>query len=63
MRFPDARPGVYRIGIDFPERCDDGDEPAAYAVRVEREGASEERRGSIQPLHFLAIVHETRVPE
>ena len=63
VRFPAARAGVYRIGIDFPERCDAGDEPAAFAVRVEREGGSEERRGTVQPLHFLAIVHETRVPE
>ena len=63
VRFPLARAGVYRIGIDFPKRCDGAEEAAAFVLRVEREGASEERRGGIAPLHFLAIVHETSVPE
>jgi hypothetical protein len=63
VRFPAAKPGLYRVGIDFPEHCAGRDEPAAFTLRVEREGASEERRGAVQPLHFLAIVHETRVPE
>ena len=62
VRFRPARAGIYRVGVDFPEHCAGRREAVSFVVRVEREGGSEEQRGSIEVQQFLPIVLETRVP-
>lgn len=59
--FPSARPGRYRVGIDFPERCDGGVGDAAFAVVVDARGRREERRGAVSLLRFEPIVLEVDV--
>ena len=54
--FQPAEPGLYRVGVDFPERCDDQREPVSFVVYLETADAREEKRGAIAPGHFLPIV-------
>lgn len=56
VRFPHAAPGPYRVGIDFPRRCDGRREPVSFVVYLETENGRRERRGAIFPGHFLPIV-------
>lgn len=56
VRFPQAAPGAYRVGIDFPGRCDHRREPVSFVVYLETEKGHRERRGAILPGHFLPIV-------
>ncbi len=57
--FDPAQPGRYRVGIDFPERCDGGKGPAAFALSVEGAGAGPLRRESTIALRaFDAVVLE-----
>ncbi len=54
-----APPGSYRVGIDFPRRCDGDDAAAMYAVRVEHDGGTQDARGVIRPGEFLVrVLHE-----
>jgi len=60
--FAEPRPGVYRVGVDFPEHCDGAHEPVAFAVVVDRDGrVLSEKRSAIMTLYFAPIVLETRV--
>lgn len=40
IRFPEPWPGRYRVGVDFPHRCDGSGSraPAPFAVAVSRDG-------------------------
>jgi hypothetical protein len=56
-----APPGRYRIGVDFPERCDGSGDDAAFALRVdgsEGTGGTLTRSGRISPGVFEPIVVE-----
>lgn len=59
--FPKAQPGTYRVGIDFPRRCDDGDGAVTYVVRVEHDGGSRQVTGVVRPGEFLTRVLEETV--
>lgn len=63
VTFPAAPPGVYRVGIDFPEACYPGVEAVPFAVSVTRGGRAPAAptRGIIRPGEFLTIVLETEV--
>lgn len=58
IRFDEPYPGRYRVGVDFPERCDGGDRPAGYAVSVTGTGISHAARGSIELEQFEVVVLE-----
>jgi len=61
VTFPDPHPGVYRVGVDFPESCERSRDPVAFAVVVEQDGrVLAEQRSGIMPLYFAPIVLETR---
>lgn len=63
ISYPNSPPGRYRVGIDFPKRCDKGDDAVPFAVTVQRAGDAPlaATRGIIYPGEFLAIVLETEV--
>lgn len=61
VHFPDPKPGVYRVGVDYPEHCRGGDAPAPWVLVVEQNGVSAQRSGTIDLLHFVPIVVEPRV--
>ena len=51
-------PGRYRVGIDYPERCDGSKEAAAYVVSVLQNGKRKEVSGSVSLRQFEVIVLE-----
>jgi hypothetical protein len=63
VRFPAAPPGVYRVGVDFPEPCREGVDVVPFAVAVTRggEGVLAATRGIIRPGEFFSIVLEFEV--
>ncbi len=60
IRFPDPWPGRYRIGVDFPARCDGAKSraPAPYAVTVNADGVLHEARGLVSLEQFEVVVLE-----
>jgi hypothetical protein len=58
IRFPAALPGVYRVGVDFPERCRGGAIQEAFVVQIEGGGLEATREGIIEAGHFIPIVLE-----
>jgi hypothetical protein len=58
LRLTPAAAGRYRVGVDYPEACGDDRGAVAFVVFLERGPRREERRGSIRPGEFLAIVLE-----
>lgn len=65
VRFPEPPPGRYRVGIDFPSRCDSGSEPVAFTVMLEHGADEKTQTGIIRPHDFLTIVleHHVRSPQ
>lgn len=63
VRYSDPPPGPYRVGIDFPERCDKRGAAVPFAVSVQRGGDAPlaTARGIIRPGEFLTIVLETEL--
>ena len=60
--FETARPGRYRVGVDFPPvTCDDAQNPTSFVVVFESYGQSREQRLSIRPGEFLPVVLEVDV--
>lgn len=45
VRWHDPLPGTYRVGVDFPERCDAGALTAHYRLRVTGAGSVRELEG------------------
>ncbi len=62
VHFPEAPPGRYRVGLDFPARCDGSSDPVAFAVALEHGSHVETRSGIVHPREFLTIVLEHHVP-
>ncbi len=54
VRFKDLWPGAYRIGVDFPRRCDGqrSKQPAPYAVEVSANGKIHKVHGSVHQEFF-----------
>lgn len=48
-------PGVYRVGVDFPERCDENKDPASYVVHVESDSGRLSRRKTLAPGIFDTV--------
>jgi hypothetical protein len=53
--------GLYRIGIDYPESCEEHRGRAAYAVSVTGGGVNKKTRGTIDYSRFEVIVLEFEV--
>jgi len=47
VRFEAAPAGTYRVGVDFPERCQRWVDTARFAVEVDGDGLVERRGGEI----------------
>jgi uncharacterized protein YfaP (DUF2135 family) len=68
VHFPKPIAGRYRVGVDFPVRCEetsatgDAKKEGLYVVRVEEGGRVLERRGMLTPGLFEVIVIEFDVP-
>lgn len=58
VRFERPPPGRYRIGIDFPHRCDGGPDEVPFAVSVDHPALHEEERGMARWLDFSVVFHE-----
>jgi hypothetical protein len=61
VRFEAPPPGHYRIGVDFPHRCEGGPDEVAWALSIEQRGAREELSGLSRWLEFTPIAHEFEV--
>lgn len=63
VQYSDPLPGTYRVGIDFPRRCDEDETAAPFAVSVQRGGEKSltTANGIIHPGEFLTIVLETEI--
>jgi len=60
IRFSEPWPGRYRVGVDFPRRCDDTRPraPAPFAVSVRAEGVTYEAHGLVNLEYFEVVVLE-----
>ena len=58
VRFENALPGRYRIGIDHPVACSDDPAAAVFVVEWPSDGQIQRARGSVAPLVFDSIVQE-----
>jgi hypothetical protein len=56
--YPDPVAGPYRVGVDFPERCDGARDPVAFVVEARGAAGVERRSGRIAPGEFEPIVLE-----
>lgn len=65
IRFPDPWPGRYRVGVDFPARCDGSSTraPAPFAVSVSANGKVHETHGLVNLKHFEVVVLEFEISE
>lgn len=61
VRFEEALPGPYRVGVDHPTRCDDGAEPVAYALSVEGRGVEHSVQGSVGLREFRVVALEFEI--
>jgi hypothetical protein len=61
--FPAPEPGRYRVGVDFPARCDGRRRggPVALLVVLEHGALRHEQRGVIHPLRFEPVVLEVEI--
>jgi len=58
VRFHDARPGRYRVGVDYPEHCAPPASPAPYTLEVRVDGRSERGTGLSSLGEFEPVVLE-----
>lgn len=58
VRFDAPPPGRYRLGVDYPHRCDGGDEVVAYAISIEADGERNLHAGLARWLDFSSVVTE-----
>jgi len=58
VEFPDAPPGRYRVGVDFPERCRLATAPEAFRIAIDGDGVHHERSGEIRLGAFVVTVFE-----
>jgi hypothetical protein len=65
VRFDKIWPGRYRVGVDFPRRCDGArpPAPAAYAVEVNANGKTHRASGIVNLEFFEVIVLDFDVEE
>jgi hypothetical protein len=56
------RSGRYRVGVDFPERCEGAPDMASYRLVIDRDGRREEHTGVARHLVRDPIVAEVEVP-
>ena len=65
VRFDKIWPGRYRVGIDFPRRCDGAraPAPAAYAVEVNANGKTHRANGIVNLEFFEVIVLDFEVEQ
>lgn len=56
-RFVISQPvsGVWRVGVDFPERCDESKDPVSYVVHVESDSGRLSRRKTLVPGIFDTV--------
>ena len=58
IRFTHPYAGRYRVGVDFPERCNGGGDPAAYAVSVSGNSKQHAAHGIAHLKQFEVVVLE-----
>jgi hypothetical protein len=54
--------GRYRVGVDHPERCGDGDEVVPYAISIDANGERSIHAGLARWLDFTTIATEFALP-
>jgi hypothetical protein len=58
IEFPEPAAGRYRIGLDFPESCDEEVKEVPYLIVVNQNGIQRSIRGTIRFQHYLLVVDE-----
>ena len=59
--FETPLPGLYRIGIDYPVKCQNGGEQAAYAVSIRHGGEVTQKSGTVSFERFDVVVMEFEI--
>jgi hypothetical protein len=62
VRFEAPLAGRYRVGVDHPERCGDGDEVVPYAISIDANGERAIHAGLARWLDFTTIATEFSLP-
>jgi hypothetical protein len=62
VRFEAPPVGRYRVGVDHPERCDDGDEVVPWAISIDEHGERSIHAGLARWLDFTTIATEFELP-
>jgi hypothetical protein len=65
VRFDEPWAGLYRVGVDYPQRCDGAPAPApaAYAVTAHVDGETYQATGSVALEQFQIVVLEFELLE
>ncbi len=58
VRFESPPGGRYRVGVDYPHRCDGADDVVAFALSIEANGERNLHSGLARWLDFTTIVTE-----
>lgn len=58
VRFAHPIPGRYRVGVDFPEGCEEGLTRAPFAVSVTHDGEEQQVFGTVTLQQFEVVVLE-----
>lgn len=58
VRFEHPLPGRYRVGVDHPERCGEGEGPVPFAVSVAGPGVARSAEGALPARTFEPVVLE-----
>lgn len=58
IEFPKPSQGRYRIGLDFPESCDNKIKEVPYLIVINEDGEQRSIQGQIELEHFILIVDE-----
>jgi len=56
VRFAVPMSGRYRIGIDYPNECVEGNRKAPYAISVQHNGKRQEAHGAVSLRYFEVVV-------
>ncbi len=61
VRFDAPIPGRYRVGIDYPNACAEGNRESPYAVSVQHDGKRWEASGTVSLHRFEIVVLDVEI--
>ncbi len=62
-RFPDAAPGVYRVGVDYSGACAEAAQPQGFVLEASYGDRRWLKRAHAEPMRFELVVWELEIPD